>query len=107
MAKTDIDRHTNKFAPPFDRYRRYILQDNFDKMDRDANSERPKERIEGPKTVAINAYLEGGRNFAYNCMQEKYKRSNGESAFSKEQIDMWIDDYEEKKKKERDDDDAR
>lgn len=108
MAKTDINRLTGKVKPPVERFRRYLLQESFNRMDSEANQKRKRTNILGPKTIAINAYIDGERrDKAYVVIQSRYVKSNGEPVYSKEIIDQWIDEYEQNQKKVRDDDDAR
>lgn len=61
----------------------------------------------GAKRQAIEAYKKCGRYAAHSIIREKFKRSDEKPAFSIEQIDNWIDEYEDSQKKVRDDDDAR
>ena len=101
MAKRDIDR--GRLTP---RYKTKICleiamsqaQSEMDKANKN------NERKVGVRTIAIEAYMKGGKEAALKAIQEANKRI-GQNAYNEKMLDSWIE--AELSKRNRDDDDAR
>lgn len=109
LAKSDINRLTEKLGMSEAKIRRERLELTFRQMDIELRKPNPIQL--GPRQLAINKYEEVGKKdgieAAYRVIHEKFNEPIGKVIYTKDIVTAWLDDYEQKKKVRKHDDDAR